>query len=465
MMKSIGSDQDDRRTIDGPMRLTITTNWKTGTTLLLVASLIGCARSIAEHASAEVDRQHGEPAVTVRVAPAEVRTLEQTVEALGQCEARVGKLAMLTPVIEGHVHAILVEQGASVKAGQPIVELDPKLPMADLAEKRATSEGARASLEFLLSLPRSEEQDISKLAIEQARVALERAQSQFEHLKPLAERNEVSQQQLFDAQKAVEQARLQQESAEAQYRLSMSGPRPEAADEAKARILIAERAVETSQARLDFHTLRAPIDGVLQDLTCHPGQTIAAGTSVGQIVDSGQLYVLAWLPVGSARLVRVGQQAKVASGAATASGLPVASNAGNEPLVLPAEVVFIGQVADPQTGNLPIRFLVDNRDAHLAVGQTVSISIMVGEELHVLCVPTAAIFDLGEGPLLNVVRDGKSVELHPQLGNANGGWTAVSNTDLKAGEPVVVEGGYNLKPDTLLKVEGAQHVDEPKDAS
>ena len=206
------------------------------------------------------------------------------------------------------MRTILVEQGASVKAGQPIVELDPKLPMADLSEKQAMRDGAKASLESLLSLPRSEEQDISKLAIEQARVALERAQSQLEHLKPLAQRNEVSTQQLFDAEKAVEQARLQKEAAEAQFRLSMAGPRTEAADEAKARILIAERAVETSQARLDFHTLSAPIDGVLQDLTCHLGQTIAAGTSVGEIVDSRQLFALAWLPVGRARSVRVGQK-------------------------------------------------------------------------------------------------------------------------------------------------------------
>ena len=94
-----------------------------------------------------------------------------------------------------------------------------------------------------------------------------------------------------------------------------------------------------------------------------------------------------------------------------------------------------------------------------------SVSITVHEELRALCVPIAAIFDLGEGPLLNVVRDGKSVELHPQLGNAHGGWIVVSNTDLKEGEPLVIEGGYNLKDGTPLTIEDAQPADEPKDAS
>ena len=131
---------------------------------------------------------------------------------------------------------------------------------------------------------------------------------------------------------------------------------------------------------------------------------------------------------------------------------------------MPAEVVFVGRIADPQTGNLPIRCLVDNRDGELVVGQTVNVSITVGEQSRVLCVPTAAIFDLGEGPLLNVVRDGKSVELHPQLGNAHEDWVAVSNTDLQEGEPLIVEGGYNLKEGTPVNVEDAPHGDEPTDA-
>ena len=150
--------------------------WQIGSILLLLAAVGGCAQSIAENASAaaEAEEEQGEPAVSVHIVPAEMRSLKQTVDALAQCEAPVDQLAMLTPLIEGHVRSILVEQGTTVKAGQPIVELDPKLPAADLAEKTATRDAAKASLELLLSLPRTEEQDISKLAIEQARAALDR---------------------------------------------------------------------------------------------------------------------------------------------------------------------------------------------------------------------------------------------------------------------------------------------------
>ncbi|HEV3137695.1 MAG TPA: efflux RND transporter periplasmic adaptor subunit, partial [Pirellulales bacterium] len=438
------------------------TNWKAAIAVLVLAGISGCARSAAELPQDAADEEHPAPAIAVHVTPAEHRTLEQSVKALAQCEALVGKLATLTPALEGHVHAILATQGARVKAGQPIVELDQTIPKADVGEKTAIRDAAKATLELLTSLPRPEEQHISKLAIGQAAVALARAQSVLDQLKPLAERNEVSKQQLFDAEKAVEQARLQKESTEAQFTLSMLGPRVEAIAEAKARIAIADETLKASQARLELHTIRAPIDGILEDLTCHPGQTIAVGTPVGEVVDSGQLYALAWLPARAAQLVRVGQKAKVFGGALDHSEKASDDDEGSpkaEPFVA-AEVVFVGQVADAQTGNLPVRCLVENTDARLAIGQTVSIAITVKEELEVLSVPTAAIFDLGEGPLVNVVRDGKTVVLHPQLGTSHEGWVAVSGTDLEPGEPVIVEGGYNLKEDTPVTVEDAPREEE-----
>ncbi len=425
----------------------------------------GCARSVADHPPAE--EEHEEAAVSVRVAAAEMRPLEQHVKAIGRCEALLDKQAMLTPALEGQVRAILVEPGATVQRGQAIIELDPRLPAADLAEKQAARSAAAASLALLQSLPRPEEQQVSKLIIEQARVAEERAQSIVDNLQLLAQRNEVSKQQLFDAQKTVEQARLQRESAEKQFEVSMLGPRAEAAEEAKARIGIAQQAAETAQARLDLHTLRAPIDGVLQDVTCVLGQTVAPGTPVGEVVDTRQLYVQLWLPPRAARLVRVGQSAHVEPPAMPpdASEEPESDedHAPHEAASLPSKVVFIGQASDPQTGNLPVHLLVDNAESELAIGHSVNASIVVHQTEEVLCVPLTAVFDIGEGPVISVVREGKTEHLHPRLGLSHAGWIAVSDTDLKPGEPVVIEGGYNLKEETPVNIEGDEHADEHHD--
>jgi hypothetical protein len=76
----------------------------------------------------------------------------------------------------------------------------------------------------------------------------------------------------------------------------------------------------------------------------------------------------------------------------------------------------------------------------------------VNERKNVLQVPAAAVLDLGEGPVLYVVRDGKSAALHPKVGTPHAGWVEALGTDLKEGEPVIVEGGYNLPEATPVKL-------------
>ena len=93
---------------------------------------------------------------------------------------------------------------------------------------------------------------------------------------------------------------------------------------------------------------------------------------------------------------------------------PAPDASAEEEKEMAGKVAFVGRVADPQTGNLPIRVLVDNPAGRLTIGQSVRVSIIVDERKGVLQVPADAILDLGEGPILNVVRDGKTVVLHPQ---------------------------------------------------
>ena len=80
-----------------------------------------------------------------------------------------------------------------------------------------------------------------------------------------------------------------------------------------------------------------------------------------------------------------------------------------------------------------------------------------------LQVPAAAIIDMGEGPALTVVRDGKTVVLHPEIGKASKGWVAITKTDLKEGEPVIVEGGYNVPEGTAATSGKNEEEHEGKD--
>jgi RND family efflux transporter MFP subunit len=416
----------------------------------LLAACAGCGAHGEPESPAE---EPAEAVVMVRAEPARLGALTELVEGLGRCEALPDHIATLTPAVEGHVHDLLVNQGDAVKKGQPIVELDKSVAQADLMEKTATRDGLKSSLALLKSLPRAEERRTNEAAVQQAKVAVEQAQALVTRLEALRGDKLVSQQQLFDARKALETAQLQQEAAEATLNVMLIGPRKEAVAEAEGRIKTADGLVAFSQAHLDYHTIRAPIDGVLDSLTCHPGQTLAIGSPIGDVVDTRQVFATVWLPTRSASLVRIGQPARVRPGDTSE---PVPDASAESERAMAGKVAFVGRVADPQTGNLPIRVLVDNPSGRLTIGQSVRVAITVAERKGVLQVPAVAVLDLGEGPILNVIRDGKSVVLHPEAGAPRAGWVAVAGTDLKAGEPVIVEGGYNLPEGTPVKLAEAK---------
>ena len=427
---------------------------------VLLAAAVGCGGQTATKGDAEHEAE-GEAEVVVKAEPARRGSVSESIAGLGRVEALPDHLATLTPAVEGHVHALSAKEGDAVRKGQPIVEFDRAAALADFAEKSSIRDALKASLALLKSLPRAEEQRPLKLAVEQARVGLDRAQRLADEVKKLETSKLASSQQVFDAEKALDTARLQLETAESQFKIQMIGPRPEAVAEAQAKIKTADAAVEFSKAHLDFHTIRAPINGVLDSLTCHPGQTIAIGATIGEVVDSRQVHALVWLPPRSARGVKAGLGAQVRPADEHAASESTAKDDA-----LAGKVDFVGRVTDPQTGNLPVRILVDNEAGRLALGQIVQVSIGRETRTDVLQVPAAAILDLGEGMTLMVVREGKAVVLHPKLGVASDGWVEVSDTDLKPGELVIVEGGYGLPEKTPVKVEEpgkAAAADDEKD--
>ena len=138
------------------------------------------ARTVAQDYSPNGDDLTKDEAhVTVRTEPAKLGA-DGGGRGPGALRGLPDHIATLTPAVEGHVHELLVMQGDPVKKGQPIVELDEAVAQADLAEKTATRDGLKASLALLKSLPRPEERRANELAVEQAKVAVERARALFE---------------------------------------------------------------------------------------------------------------------------------------------------------------------------------------------------------------------------------------------------------------------------------------------
>jgi HlyD family secretion protein len=379
--------------------------------------------------------------VTVHCVPVQKQALSVTVNTLGRTELLPENLGSLTATVEGHVHKLLVNLGDHVKAGQPVVQLDLTVAQTAVAEKQATLDSLKAALVLLESKPRPEEVRAAELAVEQGKLAVEHAQAVIERYRPLAARQEVSPQIFADAEHALKLDLVLRDTAQAQLKVLNLGPRPEAVAEAQTKIHIAEQAVANAKALLDLHTLHAPIGGTVDSLNCHLGQTLTVGTPVGEVVNPSRLLVTAYLPARSTRLVEPGMSVRLD---AEGENRETAGKSDE----INGQVAFVGSVADPQTGNFPARILVDNRDGRLRVGQVLKALIKLRTEQAALTVPQAAIFDLGEGPILAVVRDKKIKQLHPELGTAEGGMVAVLKTDLHEGDQVVIDGAYNVKDGT-----------------
>jgi multidrug efflux system membrane fusion protein len=408
--------------------------------VVLLFCLVGCRHG------GQAAAEKGGPNVVVRIKSAEMRTIADKVIGLGRCEAIPQRFAILTAAVEGRVIHLVKQLGDLVESGCAIVELDSTIAEKNLKEKLAARDSQKASFEVLQSLPRSEEQNSAKLAIEQAQVAVEKANSSVDHLRPLRQRGEISETAMYEAESALRQARLQLRTAQSQYEVLMLRPRPQALAEAKTRIDMAQAAVDTAKAQIEQLTIRAPIAGVLNSLTCQLGQTLSVGTAVGEVVDSRQLNVVVWLSVADAQRVEAEQAAQICA----------CDAAGQSHCEVAGKVKFIGKVADPQTGNLPVRILVENADGRLTLGQAVSAKIVVHAK-EVLAAPVEALHDPGDGLVISVVRDGKTAVLHdPTLGLKDEHWIEVGGTDLKPGEAVVVEGGYNLPAGTDVGVEKAE---------
>ena len=265
----------------------------------------------------------------------------------------------------------------------------------------------------------------------------------------------------------------------------MAGPRPEAVEEGKARLAAAEEALALARAHLTLHSIRSPIDGVLDSLTCHPGQTVAAGTAIGEIVDSSPAERGGLVAAAIGGRVRVGQTVRLEIGGSAPEPAtePAAIEAAEEPSPRPnaadepaadepaadesgashqrnrraaaatdATPAARSRARSLRSGGLSIRRPATCRSgcwSKTPTGASRSarrwpVTIVVHRRVEELVVPSTALIDLGEGPLLLVVREGKVVQLHPTSVATHGTWTIISGTDLEPGEPVVVEGGFNL---------------------
>ncbi|WP_454885330.1 HlyD family secretion protein [Sphingomonas oryzagri] len=231
----------------------------------------------------------------------------------------------VSPKISGYVEQVYVADNQDVKAGQPLVRIDPRDYKAATAQYRAQIDVADANAENVRAGIREQE-----AAIEQARAQLAagRADAAFAagevaRYAPLAESGAETREKLTTLRNQATQAA---KSAAAQAAALDSAERR--IGSLKAQIRQAQAQGEGAQAQLaaadvnlSSTIVRASVDGRIGDKGVRVGQYVQSGTRLMSVVPLSAIYITANFKETQIGLMRPGQPATIKADALPGVGL------------------------------------------------------------------------------------------------------------------------------------------------
>jgi HlyD family secretion protein len=220
---------------------------------------------------------------------------EKPVVLSGTIEARDADVGSL---VGGRVLAVRVDEGAAVRKGQPLIELEPDFLDRQIRAQQGRVDAARAALDKARRGPRSEE-------LARARADAENAERERKRLEALL-REGIIGQQAYDV--AATAARVALETLREKER----GSRPEDIQAAAAALSAEEGQLAYLDRQREDLTVRAAADGTIQTIDLRPGDLVGAGQPVATILEPDQIWVRVYVPEPRLGLVRVGQAARIA---------------------------------------------------------------------------------------------------------------------------------------------------------
>ena len=279
-------------------------------------------------------------------------------------------MAVLTARVNGYVTSLPVAENQPVKAGQPVVQIDPGDLQLDLdaAEARiATQEAVIARIDA--------QRQAAGAAVVQAEAQLEALQAAesearrtFDRAADLARTGAGAQAALDTARNNLAQASASVRGGSAAVDSAKADVRVLDAQIAEARRNLAELRVarESAARNLTFATVRAPYDGVIGNLSVQPGDLVSPSRRLATIVPLDRVYIDA-----NFKETQIGGIAPGAKASIEVDALPGVELTGTVESFAPASgSVFSLLPADNATGNftkivqrVPVRMRIDDPQA------------------------------------------------------------------------------------------------------
>lgn len=353
---------------------------------------------------------HNQPSVTV--AKAETGNLPVRRSTIGWINSTAS--TSVTTQQQGVVTSIAVANGADVKAGDLLVQLDDRAAQATLARDKAA------------------------LARDQATV--------------VSTRNDLKRAQDLVARQVDSSQQLDQAVA--------------AAASAAAVVTLDQANIDADQVVVDDMRITAPHNGRLGAFLITVGSLVQPGTSVVMLTDMTHLEADFTVSDADVALLRQSLAAGDVPVRVSPSNLPTAVNnappaaAGNPAggslatasktapataeISAPATVDFIDSTINSSSGTMAVRAAVPNENRLFWPGQAIKVQIDLGTHSNVVIVPIVAVQPGQDGSNVFVVKPDNTIDVRQvQLAGIVGDRAGIVS-GLQAGETVVTEGQLSL---------------------
>lgn len=320
--------------------------------------------------------------------PKRVITAVAASREMGLTRATIGSIISpnsinVTNDAAGLVTEIKVQDGATVKKGDVLLQLDPRVAQATV------------------------DKDMATVARDQA--TLDSVTQNLERIRQLTTTGAATQQALDDAQTAVKTA--------------------------SATLTLDKATLVADQVTLSNRTIRAPFDGRLGAVAVSPGSYIAAGGALVSLTQMSPLIATFNLPENDLGVLRETLQA----GAADVQITPAVTTGQPHK----ARLNFIDSTVDTTSGTIKARAEIENGDAAFWPGQSVNVVVTL-QKKTLVSIPTVAVQAAQNGNQVYVVQPDGKVAVKPVTIALTDGANAGISDGVAVGDHVIVEGQGNL---------------------
>lgn len=330
-------------------------------------------------------------AVPVSASPVQRQNVPIYLTGLGTVQAY--NSVLIKSRVDGQIVKINFSEGKDVRAGDVLVEIDPRPYEAALSQALANKLKDEAQLE-------------------NARLDLDR-------LTRLVTTNAVSKQQADAARALVAQL--------------------------DATVKADQALIDMARTQLDYTKIHSPIDGRAGTRLIDIGNMIRATDTAGIVTinQMNPIFVTFALPADSLPQVRA--RSKIGDA-------PVLVQDSNLVDLATGVLAVIDNQVNAATGTVTYKATFANDDEALWPGQFVNVRVELDVRRDVLALPVRAVQQGPDGPFVFVVGPNRAVEKRPVRVGLLTKATAIVDTGLQTGELVVTDGQYRVQNGTRVDI-------------